>query len=251
MGNITEYDALERTWRESVQECSAHLNRITFEDFKRLMKGQPKEKPSPILPVSTMLLASSSALSEPAVMRTVTEGVAEEELICNPFHSSPDLENMENPNEKRAIFGKKRSRSYEAKATVWDLHASFDDLEARSPVMDRDASRAIMLPTRSGKKGDVKPARRSSLLANRALYRRHREIRMQVLEASKQFDKKRAGRQVPASLIMKRGLKPPMELEDAHQRALFEAAAKRCGRKGHRRNKTKSDVTGLLVPVQA
>ena len=89
----------------------------------------------------------------------------------------------------------------------------------------------------------------SPLIVNRALYRKHREMRLAVLEASKQFDFKRKTMQfsTQAGLIMKRGAKAPDALEDKHQREMFEAAAQRGGRARRTRNKTVSDVTGMMA----
>mmetsp|Transcript_11369 Transcript_11369/g.14975 ORF Transcript_11369/g.14975 Transcript_11369/m.14975 type:complete len:109 (+) Transcript_11369:1-327(+) len=90
---------------------------------------------------------------------------------------------------------------------------------------------------------------KSPLIVNRALYRRHREMRLGVLEASKQFDNARKFRQQKekAGLVMKRGAKPPIEIQDQHNRAMFEAAARRCGRAKRERNRTVSDVSGMLL----
>jgi hypothetical protein len=239
MGNIKEHEVLEEIWSDSLKVCKTRLNRITFEDFKALMKGQPKEPPM------------HSVLSEPALkLETVVEGEPQD-IKENLFHSSPELDNLDNPNEKRVAYIKKRSQSHSvSSSTMWDSSADFD----------REASlRSMFLPSRDDV---VRDPRASSIGVNRALYRRHREIRMSVLEASKQFDKKRAERlaaetpvQGPdhrsASLIMRRGAQPPIELEDAHQRALFDAAARRCGRMRRERNKTKSDVTGMLLRASA
>jgi hypothetical protein len=242
MGNIRELDALEEIWSDSLKLCKTRLNRITFEDFKALMKGQPKEPPM------------HSVLSEPALkLETVIEGESQELTVKeNPFHSSPELDNLDNPNEKRIAYSKKRSQSHSVPSTtMWDSSVEFDrEASSRS---------SMFLPSRDDV---VRDSRRTSIGANRSLYRRHREIRTSVLEASKQFDKKRTERlaaetpiQGPdhrsASLIMRRGAKPPIELEDAHQRALFEAAARRCGRMRRERNKTKSDVTGMLLSASA
>ena len=91
----------------------------------------------------------------------------------------------------------------------------------------------------------------SPLTVNRALYRKHREMRLSILEASKQFDMKRKTmEQGKAGLIMKRGEKAPVALEDKHTREMFEAAAKRCGRARRPRNKTASDVTGMMAKAQ-
>jgi hypothetical protein len=259
MGNVKEHEALEEIWSDSLKECKTRLNRITFEDFKALMKGTPKEPPM------------RAVHSEPALpLETVMEGESAE-LKRNPFHSSPELDNLDNPNEKRLAYGKKRSQSHTVATTMWDSSAEFEK-EAPANSSNSSSWYSMLFPSSrdDAKKGASTATKTSTIGANRSLYRRHREIRVSVLEASKQFDKKRAERLTEnnnskhgvepssssavrpavhqsASLIMRRGAQPPIELEDAHQRALFEAAARRCGRMRRERNKTKSDVTGMLL----
>jgi len=250
LGGCTESEALEQIWRDSLQECKAHLERITFDDFKMLMKGQPKERRGSFPPTGLLLAAqtcSSSRGHEPSPLEAVPEG---ERKVAS-----------EHPEEisKREGFAKVRSRSYEQKATVWDQSVAsmnFGEEEIKMPELERDASLALVLPGKVSDEVDqaIRDPSMSPLVVNRSLYRKHREMRLAVLDASKQFDKKRNDiRNKPdlpaarASLIMKRGQRPPVELEDAHTRALFEAAAKRCGRSRRTRNKTVSDVTGMII----
>lgn len=269
VGSSTEHTDLEQIWRDSLQECKAHLDRITYDDFKLLMKGQPKE---PRRTSSLQFQTSAGSMLMPPDLtetKSTTLGVVHE--APPEVQSSPSLVDHFNQqaeqrlaDERRGAFGKKRSKSYEAKANVWDQGSisvsNDDDMDLMPPCLERDASRALMLPGRMALAGDVQHTQlirdtsKSPLLVNRALYRKHREMRLAVLDASKQFDKKRheiLNKSPPvahrASLIMKRGERPPVELEDQHQRALFEAAARRCGRSRRLRNKTVSDVTGMLM----
>jgi len=261
MGNSTEYEALEKIWRDSLQDCKAHLDRITYEDFKRIMKGQPKEHAR--MPPPTVLLSTPSAKIDAKPLSVVPEG--DKHAVSSPdLEAQGEEELLGEQQGSPSRSGMKRSRSYEQKSSLWDQSTSSLNLDDfPPPVLDRDASRAVLLP---GKTRDelhneiITDSRASPLVVNRALYRKHREMRFAVLEASKQFDKKRLEIQemsAPnemdkrASLIMKRGVRPPVELEDAHQRALFEAAARRCGRARRTRNKTKSDVTGMLLKAHA
>ena len=58
-----------------------------------------------------------------------------------------------------------------------------------------------------------------------------------------------------ANLIMRRGSLAPPDLESAHKQAVFDAAVRGGGRHGyfkrarvgHRRKRTQSDVTGMLL----
>ena len=225
LGNSTESEALEKIWVDSLEECSAHLNRITFDDFKRLMKGQSKEKaPRPGSGQSSSSIASSKLAAVP------------ETGVDLPSKSLTDI-------ELRDHNGKKKSASYEGKSDMWDE----GDKSERSRSQHLNRAVRLVEDTET-----LKESTKSPLVINRAIYRKHREMRMAVLEASKQFDKKRIKRQesesvAQASLIMKRGAKAPAALEDEHTRALFEAAARRCGRARRTRNKTVSDVTGMLL----
>ena len=131
---------------------------------------------------------------------------------------------------------KRRSASYQAGSAMWideNTDSSKEDKDIMQPLVEESKELENQSP----------------LVVNRALYRRHREMRMAVLDASKQFDTARKSRQQKekAGLVMKRGAKPPIEIQDQHNRAMFEAAAKRCGRAKRSRNKTVSDVTGMMM----
>lgn len=70
-------------------------------------------------------------------------------------------------------------------------------------------------------------------------------MRLAILDATTMFDTKRNDKGTGgAGLIMKRGVLTSAEIEDAHNRALLGAAAKRCGR-SKTRNNTVSDVSVL------
>jgi hypothetical protein len=227
IGNSTENEALEKMWLESLDACKHHLDRITFDDFKLLMKGQSQEvvanPPSPV-----------THLAEVPEDEEVDEGLEGTSSVLD--------EEIENP---RAYAKKKRSASYEQKKSAWE-----------SGEFNKDPSMAMFLTSHAvGEYSDnTNDTTMSPLVVNRALYRKHRELRLAVLEASKQFDTKRTDFQTKtdptrskrASLIMKRGGMPPEELEDVHSRAMFEQAAIRCGRT-HKNNKTVSDVTDMIV----
>lgn len=260
LGSSTEYEALEKIWLESLEECKAHLDRITFDDFKNLMKGQPKE--AAVCPPLTEAMAMCPP-SPGTPLYAVPEGekvemglaVVHSGLNLAGMDDSSDLidDSIENPRE---YYKKKRSSSCEQKLSSWESEAMDEITE-----LGHDVSLAVILRTHGGDEFDIRnDAAMSPLTKNRAIYRKHREMRLAVLEASKQFDKKRTdiqsktGLHTRASLIMKRGTYPPvppMEVEDAHARALFEVAAKRCGRERHERKKTVSDVSGMLFKAAA
>ena len=177
-------------------------------------------------------------------LEMVPEGVQVE----TPLHMSEDEDEVIDPTPRCT---KMRSRSFEDTTTSWhDKLSKSESAMTVPPSLVNGSSQSLI--------GSAEGLDASSLLVNRALYRMHRELRLSVLEASKQFDMKRAdirnkdNMATRAGLIMKRGATPPVELEDAHQRALYEAAANRAGRrKGQsRRTKTVSDVSGLLSQLK-
>lgn len=201
------------------------------------MKGQPKEA---VTPQSSFRRVGRAVGEFPErSLGVLPEGESIEE------NAAEGIDGITSNAEMLVRFQKKKSRSHEFKTgVVWD-------------DLDRSANIAF-LPSKSEESDTAEMTQTSAspLMANRALYRRHRGMRLAVLEASKQFDKKRTDRQtkdlpVQAGLIMKRGSMPPVELEDAHTRALFDSAAKRCGRSRRTKNKTVSDVTGMLMKSQA
>jgi Ca2+-binding EF-hand superfamily protein len=62
LGNTTDYEALEKIWEESLLELNSRLDRITLDDFKKIMKGRPKEGMAAFLRSSPGL---TPALSDP------------------------------------------------------------------------------------------------------------------------------------------------------------------------------------------
>lgn len=234
LGNSTEYGALEKIWKESLEECKAHLERIMFDDFKKLMKGQPKEVPYPQSPGIGLAGVPEGESMEMGL--EVGQSIDDLDLWADPSDMLDDT--IENP---RLYFGKKRSASYEQKKSSWDV----SDM--------KDANLALLLSTRASEANDEIACTSSFLAGNRALYRKHREMRLAVLQASKQFDMKLTDihtktQQTRANLIMKRGSLPPVEVEAERSRDRLEMAAVRCGRERKRaRNKTVSDVTGMLL----
>lgn len=238
LGNGGKNDSLEAIWLESLKDCKAHLDRITFEDFKMLMKGQPKE----IVPNTVKSLPSVDE-EDKSNLHVIESGVELEfQDITNG--TSHDLESL------LQGHGKGRSLSFEQKGGSW--RETFDGGMRHESI--KDASLAVILPTHAVSEFEeiTNDMSMTPLIANRALYRKHREMRFAVLEASKQFDKMRNDiqnrEQRYAGLIMKRGSKAPVEIEDSHSRKLLETAAKKCGRSTRqKRNKTVSDVTGMLA----
>jgi hypothetical protein len=250
VGGSTEANDLERIWRDSLLECNSRLNQITFDSFKRLMKSQGKNERLALNGSrrgSNMAGESSRFMTEPS-LDMVPEGL----VLDSSLHMSEDEE--EKSQALPSHHKKPRARSFDEKVPSWQQNFSqSESMLVMSQSLVGDSSKAFLVSAQGHDVSDVDDA--SSRMVNRAIYRRHRELRLAVVEASKKFDKMRAEIQNKdavakyAGLIMKRGAEPPVELEDAHRRALFAAAANRCGRgPTGRKTKTKtvSDVTGML-----
>jgi Ca2+-binding EF-hand superfamily protein len=239
--------SLETLWKQSLKECQQehHNDRIDYEDFKHLMKGQPGAA-----------ARRRSSVGTTNVLKPVHEGKEDDD----PFEAALSADRLcDISNEPpRPILGRPRSQSMSQKNPEYcSWNDSISDLFPKAP---RRSSLAVSIAIRPD--ADVAG---SPLTANRALYRKHRELRLAVLDASKQFDKSRNDRRNQGSLVlaagltMKRGVvitTPALiEMEDRRQRELVELAARRCGRRGftgppnspRTRTKTKSDVSGLLM----
>ena len=156
-----------------------------------------------------------------------------------------------------------RSRSYEANKTG-------ESMEGGSVHMFfSDSRRAICLPEhdKEGLQGIVQQSK-TTLQQNRNLYRAHRQMRLSVLEASKQFEEKQARhahdvllaqeelrdmKKGSAGLVMRRvenktvsteQVKNLLEQNHKHRLSIMEVASRRSGRRN--RTKTISDIGGML-----
>jgi hypothetical protein len=168
------------------------MDRITYEDFKNLMKGQPKD---------SLVHAGDASCSQ---LPGVPEDQDMPSLISDSIFSDATISTHELPDSTENVRkGHKKRRSSSFDQIVWTT-----------------SSLAIKLGNNSAS------SMSSSIAANRSVYRAHREMRLAVLAASKQFDKKRTDiqtnpRHTRASLIMKRGSVALVEAQDADSRASF------------------------------
>lgn len=153
------------------------------------------------------------------------------------------------------------------------------DVEAHEvPSFGADARRAMMLPEHEHNDEEIERLvhneSKTALVVNRKLYRAHRQMRLAVLEATKRFEEQQARRAheilsaqtdaggneehgpVGAGLVLRRGLKKQVTSEAVRvwlkktkeeQAALVEKANKRGGRGKSRRQKTNSDMSGMLL----
>jgi Ca2+-binding EF-hand superfamily protein len=217
-GAISSKDGgLEKMWSQGLEECRGSNDRIVFSDFKQLMRGQPTNKEKK---------KHRASHGRDHRLPTLVEGeVDSSNTLDNGSGLIPEFP-MDMQLEKRP-----RASSFSYVSTI----------KQQDPT-PQNSSFDI-----------VRDLRMSPLVVNRELYRKHRELRMAVLEASKQFDQTRSERQVQArgraGLTMKRGVMTTVEVEDRHQRKLFEEAAFKSGRRA--RNKTNSDITEMLLKAKA
>ncbi|KAL7570217.1 hypothetical protein ACA910_020644 [Epithemia clementina (nom. ined.)] len=226
LGNSADAEKLEKVWLDSLSEVQSKLDHISYDDFKRLMKGQPQ----------TTRMGNSRA-SLDAVPEDLTQSLR-----------LPSEKSWGDQTDRRT---KKKSKSFQPGSSMWDDQPdeSSSSSSLKREGLSREGNpRLFQLPEESMDELESM----SPLVVNRTLYRLHREMRLAVLEASKQFDHKRKAleNETQAGLVMKRGAKLPAEMEDQHNRDMFDAAAKRCGRAKRTRNKTVSDVTGMLIMHQ-
>ena len=247
LGNSADAEKLEKVWLDSLSEVqSDELDRIYYDDFKRLMKGQPQ----------SAVAARMGNASKSSALNVVPEDLAA--AVSSTTATTTSATKTTTTTVGGRANQKKKSKSFQPGSNMWD--DATEDSSLSSFKQQGNNSRLFQLNEESMDELE----NMSPLVVNRTLYRMHREMRLAVLEASKQFDFKRKALQTSttnttssssepphvaagAGLVMKRGAKPPVELEDLHNRAMFDAAAKRCGRAKRTRNKTVSDVTGMLI----
>jgi Ca2+-binding EF-hand superfamily protein len=96
LGNTTDYEALEKIWEESLSELNSRLDRITLDDFKKIMKGRPKEGMTAFLRSSPGLVPT---LSDPDTIPGLSgfslglSDVVEEENESEMFEAPLKAEN--------------------------------------------------------------------------------------------------------------------------------------------------------------
>eukprot|EP00979_Chaetoceros_neogracilis_P002399 scaffold410_cov267-Chaetoceros_neogracile.AAC.47 len=143
----------------------------------------------------------------------------------------------------------------------------------------QDIRRAMILPEHSARLTTTEDGgdddKLTPLVANRKLYRAHRQMRLAVLEASKRFEEEQLRRtkaelqleqaqQPPdprhfgAGLVMKRGKKKEVSSNQIRhlmsermdtQKTMVDIAARKGGRGRRARKKTVSDMSGMLMMI--
>lgn len=264
-------DNLKKMWKESMNQCSCKSEKIDYDNFLLLMKGQSRRKSgrrSIVWGHQTEGLLPAQDINK---VDDLVGDMNKVRLESNQAILEEDVEKAGRPEEIKPAVGngkylRKRSKSFgdisigSLDSSSQGQRTSYASRVRPSVAADGDLVRFIANEVRV------------PLLANREHYKKHRDLRVALCEASKAFDMKRQGRLVEgtdkdlgsplqcANLIMRRGSRAPADLESAHQRALVKAAVSRGGRHGsakhvktrQRRKRTQSDVTGMLLsPVNS
>jgi hypothetical protein len=232
-------EALEMAWKDGVSQCVfCDRGRIFYDDFVRIIKGQPPRPSVTELPT----VDEAADLGEVGIP----------EISSRPF------------------FKNQRSRS-------WGERISDKWIESDQEDMGSSTSSGVLHAGREAAEVHlIADSTMSPIAVNRSIYRAHREMRIAILEASKGFDEDRARRveakrialgasngHLPiigrrASLVMRRGSGPDLisaslltELSGmtdvGSSQELLDHASERGGRPGlTRRKKTVSDMTGMF-----
>jgi hypothetical protein len=223
LGNTTEYEALEKIWEESLLEVNSRLDRITLHDFKRIMKGRPKEGMTAFIQSSPGLVP---ALADPAKLPDFNlSTVAEED---NNLPAESILSNMEQHKHQQMDVESEVLASMSSSSVFMDnennslttqteyggsLWSSLTVGEITSNLRRSSLPITSSSPATIGTNGIVSP-----LAANRAIYRQSLLRRSVVADlkdempADVESDEMRSSTR--ASLVMKRGtLFPPISTD--------------------------------------
>jgi hypothetical protein len=266
IGSSKNQDSVKQIWLDGMAG-DISSERITYDDFLKMMKGQSKDN-EPSNRGSYKRLRSSNSENSPR-LGPVPEG----DVSPNPGYDVVDAKrlkamggdaltvpNLLDKSEKPDVllyFGRRRSQSFEhPKGKNW---YSDDEEDHSKPSGPDNGSQAGHLPTLNDIYSVLSDELKTPLLTNRALYRKHREMRLAVLEASKQFDLLQHARESQtdpqgpqrAGLVMRRGTLQTAQnflLEEARRNEVLDDASRRAGRgRKHARKKTISDMSALMA----
>jgi hypothetical protein len=251
---------LNLMWAESMLQCKCKDGRINYDDFLLLMKGQTRRRESGR---PSMVWSPAAILEE---MKNSFHDDPETSAFVEGDHNRipPTIPEFEPVTSEQGRYVRKRSYSFNdasVGASRRSKRVSFPPRVAPRPSLAAGGDLVHLIAADS----------KAPLLATREEYKRHRDIRTAILRVSKEFDIKSQARRaaiegqkesnssvlpaIGAGLIMKRGSLAPPELESEHERMLFDAAVRRGGRhahslhakSGHRKKRTHSDITGMLM----
>ena len=212
---------LNAMWADTVTQADSRRDRITYEDFLLLMKGQPLEAPA------------RSSREESFDKRIGFEPIPECEAV-----DDRELDVSESGESLRRLYKKMRSRS----------------MDDTSP---KRASMSLISHQHRNIENVLTDESKSNLVVQRTMYRAHREMRMAVLEASKRFEEQQAKRQnaelgafalpMRRESIGDRNTSLVVEKKaTSNQQSLLDDASHRGGRSKTSRVKTVSDVSAFF-----
>eukprot|EP00588_Corethron_pennatum_P002993 CAMPEP_0194295646 /NCGR_PEP_ID=MMETSP0169-20130528/54014_1 /TAXON_ID=218684 /ORGANISM="Corethron pennatum, Strain L29A3" /LENGTH=975 /DNA_ID=CAMNT_0039044867 /DNA_START=230 /DNA_END=3157 /DNA_ORIENTATION=- len=244
MGNDVTADSVQAMFAESLTACKSRQERITYEDFLLLMKGQTKEQQSPIVTSKTAdtipdlyLLpprarSHSSEPDEGFNFKTF-ETVAQKGLtVTSEYENEMEDTNIglsmddDDDDEIKPLTPiptfltaaiRRRAKSYDESEDGTSSENLLEGFKKMRKPLDADINRALLLPERKKSMSENKIEEdKSILVANREMYRTHRMMRLAVIEASKQFEDSQKRRTMQAiakesnipftaGLVMRRG----------------------------------------------
>jgi hypothetical protein len=306
LGNEEAEAEMRQIWTDALSQCEdCDQERITYADFLMLMKGQTREQMEPrraslLRPPPDASLALDAvpegSVSPPGKHRAFArfDGIsALDNMLTLPSLGIPTIgegipANMPFPpviplpQRVRA-----RSRSLgETPIPYWEDDDGEEEGEGLSGKLHTRSS-GYAPPSQAIDELElvVKDHSKTALFVHRSLFRKNREMRNAVLEASRQFDLKRqalkcqetpSGRRTSqspgANLVMRRGSVAsntdiPNSMHDSWQQIpglvdsqqqeltsksehdrvqAVEDASRRSGRPRRKRTKTASDIAGML-----
>lgn len=214
LGNTTDFEALKKVWEESLLEIDSRLDRITLHDFKRIMKGRPKEGMTAFIQSSPGLLPT---FADPSLIPSMPG-----DLVLSDVMEEEDPELLESANEQTEIekaanmslpsismTGEFETNRPVYRGSIWS---------SASPTMDSylSGSRRSSLPLSkslsSSSQTSIDSVLMSPLAASRAIYRksllRHSVVadtQMGSNNSNLNMSDLRSSTTTSASLVMKRG----------------------------------------------
>ena len=216
LGNSTDYEALEKVWEESLKEIDSRLDRITLHDFKRIMKGRPKEGMTAFIQSSPGLiptLADSSLIPTMCDEFGLSNVMEEDPDLLESFNEQAEIEKVANmSSSSTSIFmnGTIDSKRPPYRGSIWSSSSTSVDTFVYGP---RRSSLPLSKSLSSASETSIDSVLMSPLAANRAIYRksllRHSIVSDTQMGSigsnndSKMIDLRSSA--TSASLIMKRG----------------------------------------------
>lgn len=251
-GNVS----LSVVWSDGLCQTSTGCEeeRITYEEFRAIMKGQGPEVPGIPRPSPGL---GPRRLSSRKKSRETSVGSLVSTPSLQPVDESRKLDEGSFVTPTR-IYVRQRSHSMkERRAEKWVNYDEENESTSSVVLAGRDSPNVAEV---------ISDESKTPIEVNRAVYRAHREMRMAVLEASKRFEEDRARREharkvalgLPngstlhrhASLVMRRGSSvagtPGYIENDLGVQDDVDNASERGGRPRTRRRKTVSDMTGMM-----